>query len=52
MEKELLIALKDAKNRLQDFIESDCECDNTHASNNTQCCLCEYAEIIHKAENN
>lgn len=47
---ELVEALKDAKLRLQEFIGADCECDNTHETNETICCLCEYAAAIAKAE--
>lgn len=43
---ELLASLKDAISRLEDFIETDCECDNTHEQNETECCLCGYQRII------
>jgi hypothetical protein len=46
---DLLAALEDATARLQGFIGSDCECDNTHAANNTVCCLCEYRAAIARA---
>ena len=42
----LLNLLQDAKNRLEDFIGTDCECDNTHAQNGTTCCLCQYQAAI------
>ena len=46
---DLLEALKDATARLESFIGSDCECDNTHLQNETTCCLCEYRAAIAKA---
>ena len=45
---ELMEALQDAISRLEGFIGSDCECDNTHANNNTQCCLCGYRAILER----
>src|ERR1039457_4862902 len=42
----LLEALQDALARLESFIGSDCECDNTHEQNHTVCCLCEYRAAI------
>ena len=47
---ELLGMLKDANDRLKDFIGNDCECDNTHKTNKTVCCLCNYKNIIKSAE--
>lgn len=47
--RELLEALQDATSRLEEWIGSDCECDNTHKQNNTVCCLCEYRQAIAKA---
>lgn len=47
---EMLAALKDARSRLADLICADCKCDNTHETNGTTCCLCEYASVIAKAE--
>ncbi len=38
--------LADATSRLEGFMGTDCECDNTHEQNGTTCALCEYrAEI-------
>lgn len=47
---ELLACLEDAVSRLEGFIGSDCECDNTHTANDTKCCLCQYREVILKAK--
>lgn len=47
--EELVALLQDAKDRLEGFIGSDCECDNTHTNNKTVCCLCEYKEALRKA---
>ena len=46
---KLLAASKDALSRLEDWIGSDCECDNTHEANGTKCCLCELREAISEA---
>lgn len=43
-------ALQDAYDRLQGFINSDCECDNTHATNETTCCLCWYRAALAKVK--
>ena len=43
---KLIAALRDARSRLEGFIGSDCECDNTHEQNGTQCCLCEYGALL------
>lgn len=38
--------LRDARNRLIEWIGTDCECDNTHEAVSTTCCLCEYAAAL------
>ena len=47
--EELLGLLQDALSRLEDWIGTDCECDNTHEADNTMCCLCLYRAAITKA---
>lgn len=42
----LKMLLKDATSRLEEYMETDCECDNTHINNGTSCCLCEYHKAI------
>ena len=49
---ELLVSLKDALSRLEEWIGTDCECDNTHEQNGTTCCLCQYRTAIAKATGN
>lgn len=39
-------ALQDAIYRLEDWMGTDCECDNTHANNDTECCLCQYRRTL------
>ena len=51
-DSNLLALLIDATTRLGDFMGTDCECDNTHAANNTECCLCQYRKAIVKAQEN
>lgn len=43
---ELEAALLDALERLVDLGASDCECDNTHEQNGTECCLCQYRRVL------
>ncbi len=47
---ELLAMLKDATSRLIEWVGSDCECDNTHEATGRKCCICEYNDVIDKAE--
>ena len=47
---KLIANLKDATFRLESWIGTDCECDNTHAAVGRQCCLCEYRTVIADAE--
>lgn len=42
----LVLLLNDARDRLIEYIGTECECDNTHEANNTKCCLCQYKEAI------
>ena len=46
----LLALLIDATNRLEGFLNTDCECDNTHEANGTECCLCQYRKEIASAQ--
>jgi len=41
-----LEALKDARDRMIELLGTDCECDNTHEQNGTECCLCEYKAVL------
>lgn len=47
---DLLACLKDAIGRLEEWIGTDCECDNTHEQNGTTCCLCQYRAAIARAK--
>jgi hypothetical protein len=38
--------LQEAVSILQILIGTDCECDNTHQSNGTKCCLCWYQDVL------
>lgn len=44
-------ALTDAISRLEDWIGTNCECDNTHEANGTTCCLCQYRETLAAIDN-
>ena len=42
--------LEDARSRLVEWSECECECDNTHKQNGTECCLCEYKRALEDTE--
>lgn len=46
---ELKSAAKDALSRLQEYSETDCECDNTHDQHGTVCHLCGLSDALRGA---